>query len=280
MRGKAKENSKRKHTLYIQPVVREHEGSSAENGNKNICFLFRKFRCPYGDQCKFEHSGEGGCVTKNNNESKAKKDLATRTKERKNKRKETLANSDVCKKAPDKSEIHCINWKNKGKCRKKDCPYLHDETVKEKVLQKRQGGSKKRQREDKNRQPLSIRVFGMNYETTEANIRAFFKDCGPIELTFPLFEDSGRSKGYCGVRFQSPKAVAKAVALNGKELQGRWLSIQEGKMYLRKWEENETSRREDRKDASLDSKDEREKPLVGEYGQKIKKRKRHGFKQE
>ena len=147
-------------------------------------------------------------------------------------------------------------------------------------MQKKQGGSKKRQREDKNRQPLSVRVFGMNYETTEAEIRSFFKDCGPIvELTFPLFEDSGRSKGYCGVRFQSPKAVEKAVALNGKELQGRWLSIQEGKMYLRKWEQNETSRREDRKDASLDCSEEREKPLVGEFGQKVKRRKRHGFKE-
>ncbi|EJK56573.1 hypothetical protein THAOC_23512, partial [Thalassiosira oceanica] len=164
VRGKAKENSKRKHTLYIQPVVREHE--AAENRNKNICFLFRKFRCPYGDQCKFEHSGEGGCLTKNNESKTKKEDLATRTiKERKNRKKEAFANSDVCKKARDKSEIHCINWKNKGKCRKKDCPYLHDEAVKEKVLQKKQGGSKKRQRVDKDRQPLSIRVFGMNYET-------------------------------------------------------------------------------------------------------------------
>jgi RNA recognition motif-containing protein len=80
----------------------------------------------------------------------------------------------------------------------------------------------------------------MNYATTEDDIRDFFKDCGKIvEVTFPVFEDSDRSKGYCGVLFQSPKAVAKAVELDGKELFGRWLQIQAGKMYLKKWEQYE-----------------------------------------
>ena len=70
-----------------------------------------------------------------------------------------------------------------------------------------------------------------------------FQHCGPIvELTFPTFEDSGRSKGYCGILFQSPKAVAKAVELDGKELHGRWLRVQAGKMYLKQWEEQHASR--------------------------------------
>ena len=85
---------------------------------------------------------------------------------------------------------------------------------------------------------MSVRVFGMNYETTEEDIRSFFAECGPIQdVTFPIFEDSGRSKGYCGVWFSSPKAVSKAVELDGQELQGRWLRIQAGKMYLKQWEE-------------------------------------------
>jgi RNA recognition motif-containing protein len=88
------------------------------------------------------------------------------------------------------------------------------------------------------RQPLWIRAFGLNYDSTQEDIRAFFKECGPImEVNFPTFEDSGRSKGYCGVRFQSPNAVEKAIDLNGKELHGRWLSVQAGKMYLRQWDE-------------------------------------------
>jgi hypothetical protein len=77
-------------------------------------------------------------------------------------------------------------------------------------------------------------------------LKTHFKECGvgvdtqhPIqEITFPVFKDSGRSKGYCGVRFQSPVAVTAAVELlHGQELQGRWLSVQAGKMMLREWEE-------------------------------------------
>jgi RNA recognition motif-containing protein len=86
-----------------------------------------------------------------------------------------------------------------------------------------------------------------------------------VELTFPRFEDSGRSKGYCGILFQSPKAVAKAIELDGKELHGRWLQVQAGKMYLKQWEEHDESRKRivERSD-------------VGEFGQKVKKRRQHG----
>lgn len=165
------------------------------------------------------------------------------------------------------SEKDCITWKKKGKCSKGDkCPYRHDEALQKKALEK-----KKRKRGDmKERQPLSVRVFGLNYDTTESDVRAYFQHCGPImELTFPKFEDSGRSKGYCGILFQSPKAVAKAVELDGKELHGRWLRVQAGKMYLKQWEEQHESRKVEKSDEAQ----------VGEFGQKVKKRKQHGFKE-
>jgi RNA recognition motif-containing protein len=92
-----------------------------------------------------------------------------------------------------------------------------------------------------------------------------------MELTFPTFEDSGRSKGYCGILFQSPKAVAKAVELDGKELHGRWLRVQAGKMYLKQWEEQHEAGNEKR------NKDEKQ-AQVGEFGQRVKRRKQHGFK--
>jgi RNA recognition motif-containing protein len=85
---------------------------------------------------------------------------------------------------------------------------------------------------------------------------------------FPVFEDSGRSKGYCGVLFTSPKATEKACELDGQELHGRWLSVQPGKMYLKQWAEREKTRLEETQ----------AEPEVGEFGQKVKKRKRHGFK--
>ncbi|KAL3805966.1 hypothetical protein ACHAW5_002502 [Stephanodiscus triporus] len=158
---------------------------------------------------------------------------------------------------------------------------------------------KRGRRIDKARQSLSVRVFGLNYDTTEKDVREYFANCGRImEVTFPIWEDSGRSKGYCGVLFTSPKAVELAIALDGNELHGRWLRVQEGKMYLRKWEEAEDERRkkndngrggvgDDGRRRTRGVGEERpttgdEEPydtLVGEYGQRVKRRKRHGFKE-
>ena len=289
VRGSVKESSKRKHTLYIRSVVRDDENQQSNEGvDKNVCFLWKKFRCPYFDECKFAHSGEGGCIEK--------KDDAAASSSKKKQKCFAFKKSGSCKlgdncpfshdvsvdtkesgttkpQITDKSQKDCINWKNKGKCRKGDkCPYKHDESIREKVLAKKKGSSKKDQKKNKNRQSLSVRVFGLNYDTTEDDIRKFFEHCGPImEITFPTFEDSGRSKGYCGVLFTSPKAVEQAVVLDGSELHGRWLQIQEGKMFLRKWESAENERKEKR------MKDDSEH-AVGEYGQKVKKRKKHGFK--
>jgi hypothetical protein len=111
-----------------------------------------------------------------------------------------------------------------------------------------------------------------------------------VELTFPTFEDSGRSKGYCGVLFQSPKAVEKAILLDGCELHDRWLRIQEGRMFLKKWEEVENDRRKEQgwgtndddeaeeKDGRNAMMDAKEKIVLGEFGQRVKKRKKHGYK--
>ena len=320
VRGSAKTASKRKHTLYIRPVVREGEeehnsqGDAAAIGNKNICFLWKKHRCPYGDTCKFVHEGEGGCLVVDEASKKKKQKCFAFKKSGKcklgdecpfshdvavmstgtgsNKKSDesaidTKANDDDGTKpskavSKDKSLKDCINWKNKGKCRKGEkCPYRHDEAIRKKVLAKKKGkddddGDDNTRKRDNNkiRQTLSIRVFGLNYDTTTEDIQKFFSSCGQImEITFPTFEDSGRSKGYCGVLFTSPKSVQKAIELDGSELAGRWLSIQEGKMYLRKWGEVEKTREEVRK------KKYEEENLVGEYGQKVKKRKQHGFKE-
>ncbi len=284
VRGRAKEQSKRKHTIYIRPVTRQNEFcEQAIQDDRNICFLWSKFRCPYGDDCKFEHTGEGGCLEiKRRNESEKKK---------KKQKCFSFRSKGICKlgnKCPyshdfepkikeaglkrDSKDKVCINWKTKGKCRKGDkCPYRHDESVREAFLAKKAKKTMKRGRNE-NAQPLSVRVFGLNYDTKEEDVRELFKDCGKIsEITFPTFEDSGRSKGYCGVLFTSPKATAKATELDGSSLHGRWLSIQGGKMYLRQWEDMEKERAQEANCAEA---------ALGEFGQRVKRRKKHGFKED
>ena len=83
------------------------------------------------------------------------------------------------------------------------------------------------------REPLQVRVFGLAYTSTEADVRAFFADCGGTieEFEMPLWEDSGRSKGFCGLKFSTEAAADAAVAKDGQELAGRWLRIQHGRMF-------------------------------------------------
>jgi hypothetical protein len=246
VRGGRKPTSSKKHTLYVREVVREGDDSA----QKPLCFLWPKFRCPYGEACKFLHEGEGGSVAAKSGDKSSKKQKCFAFKKGKCKAGDacpylhdvTSTSIEKLFVAKDKSDKDCISWKTKGKCRKVDtCPYRHDESVRTAALdKKRRRAHGTDHHEAKNKQPLWVRVFGLNYETTENDVKEFFRDCGKVEeLSFPVWEDSGRSKGYCGVRFQSPKAVSKAIDLDGSELQGRWLQVQAGRMYLKQWEERE-----------------------------------------
>jgi hypothetical protein len=266
IRGGRKPGSKKQYTMHI----RRYTTSPDET---DVCYLWAKQRCPYGDECKFSHSGPGACLVRPEADEatkQSKKGKCFAYKKGKCSLGEDCPFShDFEPSAPAKegdkkehtdtlqSEKDCINWKTKGKCRKgENCPYRHDPGALKKVEAK-----KKRKRPSdeegtnndtkKQKQPLCVRVFGMAYDTTVEDIRNFFEHCGKInELTFPTFEDSGRSKGYCGLVFASPKAVEKAIELNGAELLGRWLSVQAGKMYLRDWETNHTRSREQAADGS------------------------------
>ena len=61
VRGGLKATSTKKHTLYLRPVVRNDNDQEQQQHEQQVCFLWTALRCPYGDECKFAHSGEGAC---------------------------------------------------------------------------------------------------------------------------------------------------------------------------------------------------------------------------
>jgi len=312
VRGGRKKTSKKLHTMYLRPYVaktyddndndnedanndtkrQDKENGEADTGpGRDICYLWNLKRCPYGENCKFRHVGEGGCVLQEKDLSPEEQKRLQRKRKGKcftYKKKGTCSKGEDCPfshdfqpdmdtntKAKDatntcavvvlaKSEKDCINWKTKGKCRKGDkCVYKHDLQLQKRALEKiakkkrrreEDGGvdgandngddhnnsnNKKQRRNEK--QPLSVRIFGLNYDTTEVDVKEWIeKHAGhPVKsIIFPRFEDSNRSKGYCGVYFASPKAAKAAVdTCDSAELHGRWLRVQTGKsMTIDEWE--------------------------------------------
>jgi RNA recognition motif-containing protein len=281
IKGGRKLTSKRLHTMHLRPYQDKSElivdGGEGGCGERDVCYLWSLNRCPYGEDCKFLHEGPGG------SQATVQEEFSQNERQCKKKGKCFAYKKGKCNKGDDcpfshdfkptntkvpvegnkestikmKSEKDCINWKTKGKCRKGDnCEYRHGP----KLLQKHTAAkeqNKKRARKDEDdskiskhakreKQPLAVRIFGLPYDCTEENLREFFKDCGIINrMLFPTFEDSGRSKGYCGIWFASPKAVAKALELDGMQFQGRWLRIQSGKsMTLKEWESLHQDRRQ------------------------------------
>lgn len=68
-------------------------------------------------------------------------------------------------------------------------------------------------------------IRGLPWAATVDEITTFFKDCGEIlECELPLTDD-GRSSGTANITFATSEGYDAAMALNGEDFQGRWLSI-------------------------------------------------------
>jgi RNA recognition motif-containing protein len=298
IRGGAKPTSTRHYTLYIGPCLSDEQKAAVQrseqvgnpvSGSSNssaVCFLWTAGRCPYGPECRFAHTGPGGCaaaVVANAtgiDSASTTGTLAIVKKPRKcrdYRKGKCQFSANDCPyshdfvvpakgNSSDKSlaEKDCIDWKTKGKCRnlskQRPCPYKHDPAKQKKrprengTTESQSGSSTANahdavldssQRPRKVKQPLTVRVFGLNYDTNIEAIRALFSPCGRIvDLQLPTFADSGRNKGYCGIVYTSPQAVAAAVSTcHGVELDGRWISVQAGAMLLDQWEEHHTAHR-------------------------------------
>jgi nucleolin len=70
-----------------------------------------------------------------------------------------------------------------------------------------------------------VYVRGLPWRAQDYEIKEFFASCGTItSLELPL-QDDGRSSGTAIVEFSNTNESAAAIALNGEDFQGRWLSI-------------------------------------------------------
>src|SRR3990170_6087439 len=74
-------------------------------------------------------------------------------------------------------------------------------------------------------------VGNVSFQTTDSELQALFEQFGEItRVQIMTDRDTGRSRGFAFVEMTSDEAAAKAIeALNGKELGGRALNVNEAR---------------------------------------------------
>ena len=89
----------------------------------------------------------------------------------------------------------------------------------------------------------SLFVGNMNFKTTEDQLRLLFEPLGQITRVRVITDrDTGRARGFAFVEMPNDEEATKAIAaLNGKEVEGRALNVNEAKPKL----ERSAPRRED-----------------------------------
>ena len=74
-------------------------------------------------------------------------------------------------------------------------------------------------------------VGNMSFQTTEGDLRAMFEPFGEITRVNVITDrDTGQARGFAFVEMTSDEDAAKAIAaLNGKEVNGRALNVNEAR---------------------------------------------------
>jgi cold-inducible RNA-binding protein len=74
-------------------------------------------------------------------------------------------------------------------------------------------------------------VGNLSFQTTESELTSLFEPYGEISRIQVMTDrDTGRSRGFAFVEMASEESAAKAIAeLNGKEVDGRALNVNEAK---------------------------------------------------
>jgi len=79
-------------------------------------------------------------------------------------------------------------------------------------------------------------VGNLSFQTTESDITAAFEQCGTVESVSIITDrDTGRSKGFGFVVMGEEAGADKAIAaLNGSQLGGRTLTVNEAKPMVKR----------------------------------------------
>lgn len=73
-------------------------------------------------------------------------------------------------------------------------------------------------------------VGNLSFNTTEEQVREMFTEFGPVESVAMITDrDSGNFRGFCFVEMESTAATAATNALNGKDIEGRSLTVNEAR---------------------------------------------------
>jgi len=78
--------------------------------------------------------------------------------------------------------------------------------------------------------PVAKRLFvgNLSYDVTEDELQAAFEPYGATDVVLPTSE-TGRPKGFAFVEVAEGQADAAIAAMNGKELRGRAISVDEAR---------------------------------------------------
>ena len=71
-------------------------------------------------------------------------------------------------------------------------------------------------------------IGNLSFDVTEEDLRAAFEPYGATEVVLPTSE-TGRPKGFAFVEVSEGQAQAAISAMNGKELQGRAIAVDEAR---------------------------------------------------
>ncbi|KAF2078229.1 hypothetical protein CYY_000420 [Polysphondylium violaceum] len=76
-------------------------------------------------------------------------------------------------------------------------------------------------------EPNTIVARNLSFTVDETLVKQFFEGCGTItRVNLPVYEDSGRLKGFAFVSFEDVASVDAAIALSGENFEGRQVQVE------------------------------------------------------